>query len=155
MQISRDEAAHLARLPGSLFLVDDPTGNNFYDGPSFLYVGEFTTTGNIAYELRTAGAAADVTAHYPQIFANTANIDGSLEVRVNNEAVAGPLLYDDEVVWEQVIEADTLNGTFDELIFDAPGPLINIEIVYPPEAGPANVDLRMTRTPFGDLGGVR
>ena len=138
---------------GSLFLVDDPTGNNFYDGPSFVYIGEFSTTGNIAYELRTAGAAADVTAHYPQVFANTANLGGTLEVRVNNEAVAGPLLYDDEVVWEQVIEADVLNGEFDGLVFDAPGPLINIEIVYPPDAGPANVDLRLTRTPFGDLGG--
>ena len=142
---------------GRLLLVDNPAPTNkFYDGPSQAYVNTFNMSdgGVIAFEVRTAGAHALAEAHYPQIYSNTANLDGKLELVVNNSGVTGPLLYDNDVVYDNLIESDTLNGKFDGLIFTPPGPLISAAIFYPdstPTAGPANVDVRIHRTPF-DVG---
>lgn len=146
---------------GSLYLRDNDAPANLtgtlaapatYDGAAKVYIGTLNANagGNLAYELQTGGASSAALAHYPQIFANTANLGGSLEIVVNNSSIPSttPLLYDN-VLWDNVIEADTRNGTFANLIFTPPGALINASIVYD---GFNNVDIRQTRTPFGQLG---
>src|SRR5690606_17920600 len=98
----------------------------------------------LALELPVAADPADAALDYPQIFANAANIDGNLEIRANHGV---PVLWDDSYTFENVIEADVLNGTFDDVIVANAGPLISAQAIYD---AADNVDINIERTPFDD-----
>lgn len=136
----------LSILPGgSLFLRDNSVATNtMYDGPAQAYVSTLNTAGNLVYELQISGPNAN--AHYPQIFTNTANLGGTLEIR--RTAVPGPVLYDD-VYYDNIIEADVRNGKFtnanDVPIWTPPSIFVGAKIIYDANN---NVDINIDRTEF-------
>lgn len=130
---------------GSLFLRDNSIATNtMYDGPAQAYVSTLNTAGNLVYELQISGPNAN--AHYPQIFTNTANLGGTLEIR--RTAVPGPVLYDD-VYYDNIIEADVRNGRFtnanDVPIWTPPSIFVGAKIIYDANN---NVDINIDRTEF-------
>jgi len=131
---------------GSLFLRDNSTAANaaMYDGPAQAYVSTLNAGGNLVYELQISGPNAN--AHYPQIFANTANLGGTLEIR--RTAVPGPALFDD-VYYDNIIEADVRNGKFtnanDVPIWTPPNIFMSAKIIYDANN---NVDINIDRTEF-------
>ncbi len=126
---------------GTLFLRNVVGSAN---GASKIYIGDFAMAQGaaLALELGMAGAGS-----YPQIFAGTASVDGTLEIRPNFGG--GLALYADEYDLQNVIDANALSGRFDGVSVSGAGALINAEITYDAQA---NVDLLIARTPFGQLG---
>ena len=71
---------------GTLFLRDrrdDPTFADMYDGPSYVFVETFNVDdgGTIAFELSPTNMGTQPVGTYPQVFADVANLDGTLEAR--------------------------------------------------------------------------
>ena len=54
-----------------------------YDGPSYVFVEEFNVDegGTIAFELSPATSGTQPVGTYPQVFADVANLEGTLEAR--------------------------------------------------------------------------
>ena len=74
------------------------------DGPSSVFIDTFTIEdGTIAYQLTPRTA----TGTYPQVFADTANLGGTLEAQYL------PGFYADKSFYDNIIEAGDRNGTFD------------------------------------------
>ena len=139
---------------GALFLRDRRiTGPaNTYDGPSYVFVDTYNQAagGTIIYELQPAAGGTQPIGSYPQIFANTANIDGNLVARITTPNG----LFADSYFWNNVIDANTLNGTFDSCALDGAygnSPLLGLACTYD---ATENVDLGLTRTPFDGVAGL-
>src|SRR4029453_17183419 len=105
---------------GNLVLLDPRiTGPaNIYDGPSYVFVDTYNQAagGTITYDLQPAAGGVQPIGTYPQIFANTANIDGNLVANITTPNG----LFEDSYFWNNVIDAVTLNGTFDSCSLGAP-----------------------------------
>ncbi|WP_187107773.1 autotransporter outer membrane beta-barrel domain-containing protein [Sphingomonas xanthus] len=114
------------------------------DGPSGAYLEQLDITagGTIVFELPTG---ADPESAYPQIFADVANLDGTLLVR----SQAG--LYDDSYLFENVIDADVRNGQFDHCGIDGDPALLSLSCVYDSQG---NVDLKLDRVAFDAVAGL-
>ena len=87
---------------------------------------------------------------YPQIFAKTANLDGTLEARITTPTG----LFADNYFWNNVIDANTRNGTFDNCVLGSPyadSPLLDLTCTYD---ALANVDLGLERNAFDSLAGL-
>ena len=130
---------------GTLFLRNSASNNRMYDGLSQAYVGTFNMASNatLAIEVELEAPAGP---SYSQVFANTANIDGDLKVQLN-----GTPLIDREMLIDNVVDADILNGTFDSvhLLGYEASALLSLEAIYD---GGENVDLSFHRVAFGQLG---
>ncbi|HEX8028052.1 MAG TPA: autotransporter domain-containing protein, partial [Vicinamibacterales bacterium] len=139
---------------GNLFLADPRiTGDpDLYDGPSYVFVDTYNQAagGTVTFDLQPAAGGTQAIGTYPQIFANTANIDGNLVAVVTTPNG----LYADSYFWNNVIDAVTLNGTFDSCSIggdQAPSPLLGLTCTYD---GGENVDLGLARVAFNDLAGL-
>ncbi len=133
---------------GTLFMVDNPEqGTATYNGPAAAYVDDLTIEagGTLALELpsyATSGTVGDPNTPHQQIFANTADITGGiLEVRPSSDNG----LYANEYYFDNVIDADTLTGTFASV--DSGSILLDLEDIYDADD---NVDLGITRVAFDD-----
>ena len=138
---------------GNLVLADprltgDPA---MYDGPAYAFVDTLNvaTDGTLTFELQPDALGDQPVGTYPQVFANTANLDGTL---VASLATTNGLF--DDVFYDNLIDATTRNGTFDQCLvggIPANSLLLDAECVYDDQA---NVDLTLTRTPFDQVPGL-
>ena len=108
--------------------------------PAYVFVTNFTnqSDGTITYQLTPSDAVGD----YPQIFADTANLDGTLR------AAYLPGLYGDTLYYDDIIDANTLVGTFATV--EDNSALLDTTAVYD---GFDNVDLDVTRVAFDAVPG--
>ena len=110
------------------------------DGPSNVFIDTFTvqSDGTIAYQLTPRTA----TGTYPQVFANTANLGGTLEAQYL------PGFYANKSFYDNIIEAGVRNGTFDTV--EDNSLLLNTKVIYDGD----NVDLSVKRTAFDQIKGL-
>lgn len=119
---------------------------------------EVANGGTLALELpltsgsaTTAGirrtAAVTLASSYPQIFADVAVLDGTLQIRPSSSSV----LYEDSYVFQDIIDADSLYGAFSEVEMQSGSPLLSASLSYDTQD---NVDLLLTRIGFGDVAGL-
>jgi hypothetical protein len=137
---------------GNLILADARiTGPaNMYDGPAYALVDtlDIGSDGTITFQLQPDTGGLQAAGSYPQVFADTANIDGTLVA----EVTPANGLYADSYVWQNVIDANTLNGTFDHCALGGSGSLLlNVACSY--DSG-ENVDLTLTRLAFDSVDGL-
>jgi outer membrane protein OmpA-like peptidoglycan-associated protein/uncharacterized protein YhjY with autotransporter beta-barrel domain len=134
---------------GTLYLVDQPNGNASYSGPAGANVETFSIAsgGKLALQLPTNSNPAIAQAAYPVINAGNANLGGSLELRLSTQNG----LYGNSYVYNDVIDADTRNGTFASVATSTPSPLLAVSAVYDANA---NVDLNITRNAFDSVPGL-
>ena len=110
------------------------------DGPSSVFIDTVTieTDGAIAYQLTPRTA----TGTYPQVFANTANLGGTLEAQYLPGFYANKSFYDD------IIVSGGRFGTFDNV--EDNSLFLKATAIYDGN----NVDLSVKRTPFNKIGGL-
>jgi len=119
-----------------------PEGNGYdpqtgVNGPSYVFIDTFTVQqdGMLTYQLTSNSAGGT----YSQVTAGTANLDGTLR------AVYLPAFYADQTTYNNVIAADTRNGTFanvtDNSIF------LETTAIYDGNT----VDLMATRNAFDEV----
>ena len=110
------------------------------DGPSVVHVDTFTMTrgGTIGYQLTPKSGTGD----YPQVFANTANLRGTL----NPQFLPG--FYANQTMYNDIVVAGTRNGTFDAV--EGNSILLETQALYDGNT----VDLKVTRTPFNKVAGL-
>lgn len=126
---------------GTLFLRNNPAGES-YAGAARANVDSFTMAGGAILALEVP---VDVPgAGHGQVFANSASLDGTLEIR----ALSANGLFKD-ILLQDVIVAETLTGEFDTVELLGAGALLSAQADY----GEGNVDVRIERTAFGQLGG--
>jgi trimeric autotransporter adhesin len=110
------------------------------DGPSRVFIDTFTIEdGTIAYQLTPRTA----TGTYSQVFADTANLGGTLEAQYL------PGFYGDKSFYDNIIEAGDRNGTTFDAVEDN-SLLLKTQEIYQGD----NVDLTVTRTPFDQIKGL-
>src|SRR5262249_45516859 len=130
----------------------DPNGwgNANYDpqqgvnGPSFVFIDTFTVAGDgtIVYQL-TPKSHEDQ--DFPQIFANTANLGGTLVAQFL------PGFYADHTFYNDLIEAtNPLNGTFAKVIDNSI--LLDTKVIY--DQAEHSVDLEVDRVAFNAVNGL-
>lgn len=138
---------------GTLFLRDQRiTGDpDLYDGPSYVFVDELDVAagGAIAFELQPAGGGTQAVGTYSQIFADEANLDGTLEARI---ATANGL-FADSYVWNNVIDANVRNGTSDSCVLQGFEASVLLEFGCSYDTA-GNVDLALTRIAFDAVDGL-
>nr|WP_281422115.1 autotransporter domain-containing protein [Aquisediminimonas sediminicola] len=134
---------------GTLYLANQPNANTSYDGPASVNVDTFTVAsgGKLALQLPSNSTAATAELSYPQVFANTANLGGTLEVRPTSQNG----LYANSYTYNNVIDADTRVGTFANVVTGTGTPLLTVNAVYDADN---NVDLNLSRVAFGDVAGL-
>ncbi len=116
------------------------------NGPSYVVIDEFTVQrdGTLSYQLTPNNTAGGPTGgDYPQVNADTANLDGTLSAQFL------PGFYQDKTTYEAIISADTLNGRFAWVKDNSV--LLNTRAVY--DGG--TVDLTVTRSPFDKVSDLR
>ena len=143
--------AALSVRNGGMLIIGDPhlTGPaNMYDGPSYAFVEtlDVAAGGALMFELQPTSAGAQPVGTYSQLFADTANLAGTL---VANVTTANGLLAD-SYSWDNVIDANTRSGQFSQCRVSG-SVLLSLQCVYD---GNANVDLTLTRVAFGAVGGL-
>lgn len=126
---------------GTLYLRDNPL-SDMYDGPSKSNVESFMMAEGATLAVEVPWSADE---DYVQIVAGTAHIDGTLEVR---RVMGG--LWTDKTVLDNLIDANELSGKFDDVNLLGAGILLKAAVDYD-DTG--NVDLVITRTAFGAVGG--
>ena len=125
---------------------------NIYDGPSNAFVNTLNVgnDGTLTYELQPALGGAQPVGSYAQIFADTANLAGTLVALITTPNG----LFADSYSWQNVIDANALDGTFDHCQLAGPyagSLLLTFGCNY--DSG-ANVDLTLTRVAFDAVGGL-
>ena len=71
---------------------------------------------DVTFELQPAAGGAQPVGSYPQIFVNTANLDGELVADVTTASG----LFADSYSWDNVIDANVRNGTFHQCALGGP-----------------------------------
>jgi len=139
---------------GNLILADPRlTGEaDMYDGPAYAIVDTVNvgSDGTLTFELQPSAGGTQPVGTYPQIFANTANVDGTLVADITTPNG----LFADSYFWNNVIDANALSGQFDACLIGGPlnsTPLLDLSCVYD---GADNVDLVLERIAFNDLAGL-
>jgi uncharacterized protein with beta-barrel porin domain len=140
---------------GTLYLRDrklDSAFASMYDGPSYAFVDTLSIAkgGTVALDLEPASGGAQAVGSYSQIFANTADLGGTLEARITTATG----LFENDYSWDNVIDANVVNGEFDSCALGgayAKSVLLSLQCHYD-EAG--NVDLSLTRNAFGSISGL-
>jgi hypothetical protein len=125
-----------AGQPGNPF---DPQSQT--EGPAFVYINTFTVDdGTITYQLTPKSNPGD----YSQVFATTANLNAGSTIRA--WYLAG--FYDDNTFYDNVVQSDTRNGSFDNVVDNS------ILLVTQQVVDGNNIDLNVDRTPFGAVAGL-
>ncbi len=139
---------------GNLVLADPRlTGDpDMYDGPAYALVDSLTVAsdGTLTFELQPEEGGVQPVGSYPQVFANTANLDGTLVAELT---VPGGLIAD-SYSYDNVIDADVRAGQFDQCLLGgayANSLLVGIECSYDNQA---NVDLAIERVAFNAVSGL-
>jgi hypothetical protein len=141
---------------GILFLRvrrNDAAFASMYDGPSYVFVDTFNMVpgATLTFELPTSttGGTQPI-GSYPQVFADVANLDGNLRLRP--DTATG--LFADNYFFNNVIDANVRNGTFDTCGLDgtfADSAFLTLTCIYDTAN---NVDLGLARTPFDEIPGL-
>jgi uncharacterized protein YhjY with autotransporter beta-barrel domain len=141
---------------GNLVLADPRlTGDpDMYDGPAYALVDTLNVgaDGTLTFELQPEDGGVQPVGTYPQIFADVANLDGTLVADISVITPNG--LFADSYFWDNVIDANTRNGEFAACIAGSPfdtSPLLNFGCIYDDAA---NVDLALERIGFDELAGL-
>jgi uncharacterized protein with beta-barrel porin domain len=139
---------------GNLVLADPRiTGApDVYDGPSYAVVDTLNVAsdGTVTFDLEPASGGAQLAGSYSQIYADTANLAGTLIADVT----PANGLFADSYSWQNVIDANALTGKFDRCALGgayAGSLLIDFSCSYD---GNGNVDLALTRTAFNAVAGL-
>ena len=155
--LTLDNAAQNACGVGTLNI---NSGGNFHllnvaaDGPSYVFMDTLNmgADGTITFDLPApvGGGANEPIGTYPQVFVNTANLDGTI---VANIAAPANGLWDN-TTYQNVIDATTRNGTFDTCTINGiptGSLLISAGCIYD---NANNVDIGVIRAPFKSPGGL-
>ncbi len=140
---------------GTLFLLDGTDSVFDGEGPSYVFVDVFNVgdNGTLALELDRADAGVQPIGSYPQVFAEVANLDGTLDARIGSIAANG--LFPDTLFFNNVIDANQRNGQFDQCLVNGvdvdAAALIEFGCIYD---GQNNVDLGLTRIAFNAVEGL-
>ena len=123
-----------------------------YDGPSYALLDTLNVAadGTLTFELQPAAGGVQPVGSYPQIFANTANLDGELVANVTTASG----LFADGYSWDNVIDANVRNGTFHQCALGGPNAasvLLKFACLYDANQ---NVDLSLTRVKFNAVAGL-
>ncbi len=123
-----------------------------YDGPAYAFVDtlDLSSDGTLTFEFEPEAGGLQAAGSYGQVFANTASLDGTLEVRLAPKNG----LFADSYTWQNVIDANALDGTFDKcrLGGDYAGSLLlTFKCSYD---SAANVDLTVSRAAFDSISGL-
>lgn len=139
---------------GVLVLADPRISGDpkLYDGPSYAFVKEFNidASGTLALALEPDKGGVQAAGSYQQVFADTANVDGTLEARFAPKDG----LFADSYSWDNVVDANTLEGKFDHCVIGgayAGSLLLDLDCAY--DSG-NNVDLKLTRVAFNAVDGL-
>ena len=124
-----------------------------YDGPAYAIVDTLNmgADGTLTFQLQPAAGGTQAVGTYPQVYADTVNLDGKL---VADIFPAGGI-FDDSYFWDNVIDANTRNGTFASCGLAAPyatTPLLS-DLACTYDAN-NNVDLGLTRVAFNAVAGL-
>ena len=136
---------------------------NGVNGPAYIFANSFTNSGTLAYQLTPLSAPSNYTGvftnpsfttpssfvpgNYSQVFANTANLGGTLQ------AWYLPGLYFNNTLYQNIVEAASLNGSFANVIDNSV--LLNTQqVVTGGNGAPGSVSLEVTRVPFGSVPGL-
>jgi hypothetical protein len=123
-----------------------------YDGPAYAFVDTLNVAagGTLSFELQPEASGAQDPGSYPQVFANTANLDGTLEIILTTPNG----LFEDSYSWNDLIDANVRNGEFDQCQLAgalAGSLLLKATCSYDADA---NVDVRVDRQAFGQVDGL-
>lgn len=142
---------------GNLVLADprltgDPA---MYDGPAYAFVDTLTVAedGTITFELQPEAGGTQPVGTYPQVFADVANLEGTLVADIT----PANGLFADDYFWDNVIDANTRNGGFDGAQCVIAGPyagsvlLSDLDCI---EDADDNIDLAIERIPFDEVPGL-
>jgi hypothetical protein len=96
-------------------LTGDPT---MYDGPAYAIVDTLNMDpdGTLTFQLQPSAGGTQPVGTYPQVYTDTANLAGTL---VADIYPAGGL-FADSYFWDNVIDANVRNGTFDSCVVGSP-----------------------------------
>ena len=140
---------------GNLVLADPKfTGDSsMYDGPAYALVDTLNMDagGTLTFELQPMAGGTQPAGSYPQIFADTANLDGILVADITTANG----LFADSYAWNNVIDANTLSGKFDQCKLGGPNAgsvLLKFACSY--DQANADVDLALTRVAFDQVAGL-
>ena len=127
---------------------------SMYDGPAYAFVDTLNMgpDGTIAFQLEPATGGDQTPGTYPQVFADTANLAGTLAVDIQPKNG----LLANSYFWDNVIDANTLVGTFDTCgtkIGPLGGSLFLGPVTCTYDAN-NNVDLSVSRIPFTAIVGL-
>ena len=138
---------------GNLELVSHNPVAAMDNGPSYVFVNALNvgSTGTLTYDLAPTAGGTQPVGTYPQIFANTANLSGTL---VANVTPSGGL-FADSYFWDNVIEtsAGGITGTFSACALagpDAGSIFLATTCTYDSNS----VDLGLKRTAFNQVAGL-
>ncbi len=140
---------------GNLELADprvtgDPT---MYDGPAYAIVDTLNmdADGTLTFQMQPATGGTQPVGTYPLVYADTANLAGTLAVDI----YPANGLFADSYFWDNVIDANTRNGTFASCVLASPyasTPLLSgLSCTYDANE---NVDLGLSRVAFNAVGGL-
>jgi uncharacterized protein YhjY with autotransporter beta-barrel domain len=139
---------------GNLILADPRiTGDpSMFDGPAFALIDTLNVAsdGTLTIQLQPESGGLQSAGGYPQVFANTANLDGTLAVDVTTPNG----LFADSYDWQNVIDANVRTGTFSQCVLGGPltgSLLLDFSCSYDSNA---NVDLALTRKAFASVAGL-
>ena len=123
-----------------------------YDGPSYAIVDTLNmdANGTLTFELQPSSGGTQSAGSYPQVFANSANLDGKLVAEVTTPNG----LFADSYSWQNLIDADSRTGQFDQCLLGGPNAgslLLNLSCSYDTSG---NVDVALTRTAFDAVAGL-
>jgi uncharacterized protein with beta-barrel porin domain len=131
------EGSLTIRSKGKLVMLN----NNELEGASHAYVDTFKMGKKGTLQLNLTPDTSP--GAYPTINANTANLGGKLRAQYQGT------FYDDKMVYEDVVAAETRNGKFKKVVDNSV--LLDTKAVYDNQN---NVDLKVKRVGFGDVPGL-
>lgn len=137
-------------LAGARFTGDPRT----FDGVASASVNTFTVTadGTITYELQPTDPGSQPPGSYQQVYADVANIDGAKLVAT---IATSNGLFEDSYVWDNVIDANTLNGKFASCSLTGPySDSLLVGALQCSYDANNNVDLSLSRVGFDSVGGL-
>ena len=140
---------------GGNLLLSDPrltAPAAMYNGPSYALVDTLNVAGDgtLTLELQPGASGAQAAGSYSQVFANAANLNGTLVANVT--PATG--LFDDSYAWDNVIDANVRSGTFQQCSLGgihAGSVLLEFACSYDSRG---NVDLSLTRVKFNAVAGL-
>lgn len=144
---------------GALSLMDPRIANPSYDGPAGGYLNAFTVAsgGTLVLDMPLSSEGSAIVnsgiralaAPIPiqVIAANTVTLSGALQLNLSTPNG----LFGDFYSFDNIIDANTLIGTFSSVVTSTGTPLLTPVAIY--DSG-ANVDLTITRVGFGAVPGL-